>query len=367
MLSFWEKSSLLQVDFAIVGGGIVGLSVATSLKEKFPNKSVTIFERSTMPYGASTRNAGFACFGSLTEVLSDIEIMGEGAARELIFQRWMGLQITRKRIGDEAIGFLPSGGFELIENDIDFEEDVRRVNQLVDDFIPDYISISNTEKSRLGIVAPGDLYSMRDEGQVDTGALMKSMELYALQLGVVIRTGSEIVRIDSNSLRVKDQFRGDIDFRAEKIVVCNNAFAKALLPEMDIKPGRGQVFITQPISNLSFMGNLHVDEGFYYLRNVGNRLLFGGGRNIDFQTEESTEFALNTAIQNALELKLKDLFGEDFQFKIDQRWTGIMAFGENKTPIVKRLSDHLFVAVKMGGMGIALAGFIGEEMAELMS
>ena len=204
MLSFWEKSSLVEVDIAIVGGGLVGLSVAASLKEKFPSKSVTIFERSCLPYGASTRNAGFACFGSLTEMLSDIHQMGEENARELVFQRWMGLQITRKRLSDQAIGFLPAGGFELVDSNQNYNEAVEKVNFLVDDFIPDYISLSNAHKSTLGIVATGDVYSMKDEGQVHTGELMKAMEKYVLQLGVMIRTGSEVIGVEGNSLTIKD-------------------------------------------------------------------------------------------------------------------------------------------------------------------
>ena len=367
MLSFWEKSSLVEVDIAIVGGGLVGLSVAASLKEKFPSKSVTIFERSCLPYGASTRNAGFACFGSLTEMLSDIHQMGEENARELVFQRWMGLQITRKRLSDQAIGFLPAGGFELVDSNQNYNEAVEKVNFLVGDFIPDYISLSNAHKSNLGLVAPGDVYSMKDEGQVHTGELMKAMEKYVLQLGVMIRTGSEVIGVEGNSLTIKDQYRGNIDFSADKIVICNNAFAASLIPDVEVQPGRGQVFITHPIPNLTFRGNLHVDEGFYYLRNVGDRLLFGGGRNIDFQAEETTEFALNEMIQKTLESKLNVLFGDTFKFEVDQRWTGIMAFGKDKKPIVKKIDDTILIAVKMGGMGIALAGYIGEEVVELMN
>jgi glycine/D-amino acid oxidase-like deaminating enzyme len=366
VLSFWEKSSLLKGDIAIIGGGLVGMSVASSLKEKFPGKSITVFERSSLPYGASTRNAGFACFGSLTEVMSDIQLMGQEAARELLFQRWMGLQITRKRLGDKALGFIPAGGYELIENGSDISGSIATINQMVEDFIPNYISRSDDVKSRLGIMAPGQIFSMSEEGQVDTGALMKSMEQYALQLGVVIRTGTEITRLEVNKLIVNDRFRGEMEFQAEKIVVCNNAFASSLMPQLELYPGRGQVFITKAIPNLAFSGNLHIEEGFYYLRNVNNRLLFGGGRNLDIQTEETTDFALNNSIQRALVDKLDNLFGTGFKYEIDLRWTGIMAFGKDKTPIVERVDDHLYVAVKMGGMGIALAGFIGEEIAEMM-
>ena len=75
-LSFWERESFSRLDIAIVGGGIVGMSVAASVIERWPDRQVTIIERSSIPYGASTRNVGFACFGSLTEVGSRHSVYG---------------------------------------------------------------------------------------------------------------------------------------------------------------------------------------------------------------------------------------------------------------------------------------------------
>ncbi|MFZ4545731.1 MAG: FAD-dependent oxidoreductase, partial [Saprospiraceae bacterium] len=70
MLSYWEYESFFKdMDVAILGSGIVGLSAAISLKEKNPMLKVALIERSFLPYGASTRNAGFACFGSISELL----------------------------------------------------------------------------------------------------------------------------------------------------------------------------------------------------------------------------------------------------------------------------------------------------------
>jgi len=117
-VSFWEKDALLSYDIIIVGGGIIGMSVAASLAERWPKKSILIFERSLVPAGASTRNAGFACFGSLTEVLSDIDTIGQDGARFLLENRWKGLQITRKRLRDQNIGFEELGGFEVIDSDV---------------------------------------------------------------------------------------------------------------------------------------------------------------------------------------------------------------------------------------------------------
>jgi glycine/D-amino acid oxidase-like deaminating enzyme len=73
-LSYWEyKTWFSNIDFTIVGSGIVGLNCALSLSRRFPKAKILILEKGILPQGASTKNAGFACFGSISEVLSDLE------------------------------------------------------------------------------------------------------------------------------------------------------------------------------------------------------------------------------------------------------------------------------------------------------
>ena len=67
-ISFWEKESFTCNDVIVIGGGIIGLSVAISLLESNSKLSVLLLERGVFPSGASTKNAGFACFGSPTAV-----------------------------------------------------------------------------------------------------------------------------------------------------------------------------------------------------------------------------------------------------------------------------------------------------------
>ena len=72
-LSYWElKSWFMNVDFTIVGSGIVGLNCAFYLKQKYPSANILILEKGILPQRASTKNAGFACFGSLSEIIDDL-------------------------------------------------------------------------------------------------------------------------------------------------------------------------------------------------------------------------------------------------------------------------------------------------------
>ena len=69
-LSYWEyKTWLSNIDYTIVGSGIVGLNCALALREEHPHAKIVVLEKGVLPQGASTKNAGFACFGSISEIL----------------------------------------------------------------------------------------------------------------------------------------------------------------------------------------------------------------------------------------------------------------------------------------------------------
>jgi glycine/D-amino acid oxidase-like deaminating enzyme len=127
------------------------------------------------------------------------------------------------------------------------------------------------------------------------------------------------------------------------------------------------VLITKPIKNLHIKGTFHLDKGYYYFRNIDDRILFGGGRNLDFKSEETTEFVQTTLIQNKLESILKHTILPTTPFEIECRWSGIMGVGNQKKAIVKQLSDHVFCGVRLGGMGIAIGSTIGNDLAQLIN
>ena len=373
MLSFWEHNSFLEYDFIVVGGGIVGLSTAIEIKEKNPKASIVILEKGFFPSGASTKNAGFACFGSLTELLSDLETLNETEVANLVELRWLGLEKLRNRLGDGNIGYLPNGGYELLNaSQTVCLEKLDSVNQLIKPlFKSEVFRIQNQKISQFGFNPDfvENLVLNQFEAQIDTGLMMKSLIAYASKMGISIFNSAQVLEVEDagNQVAVSISQEGKpLNFRAGKVAICTNAFTKKLLPNLDLKPGRGQVLITKPIENLPFKGVFHYDEGFYYFRNYGNRVLFGGGRNLDFKTEETTEFKTTELIQKDLEQKLSEVILPNQSYEIEHRWAGIMGFGENKKPILEPVSANVFLGVRLGGMGVAIGSQVGKELADLV-
>ncbi len=375
MLSFWEKSSFTDYDYAVVGGGIVGLSTAAALAESQPYKRILLIERGALPTGASTKNAGFACFGSLTELLADLQTMSEEEMLALVELRWKGLLRLRQRLGDERIGYEPVGGYELIgEQELNSLQHLEAVNfMLFKLFKQEIFTLHNDKIREFGFCRQHSKALVFNclEGMLHTGQMVKSLWQYAAERGVHIVTGCEVHELHEQRGKIViscQTISQNIDFQAEKVAVCTNAFACELLAELDVRPGRGQVLITDPIPNLPFRGAFHMDEGYYYFRNVGNRVLFGGGRNTDFAGETTTKFEVTPLIMNLLEEKLRRVILPGTDFRIAMRWAGIMAFGPNKQPIVQPhpALPQVFLGVRMGGMGVAIGSMIGSSLAEQM-
>src|SRR6478672_7369220 len=115
MLSIWEKESFFAPkDVIIIGSGFVGLWSAYYIKKRFPKKTVTILERGIIPTGASTRNAGFACFGSLTELMEDAAQVGMDKTLQLVEMRYKGLERIQQVFKRRRIDFELTGGYDLI-------------------------------------------------------------------------------------------------------------------------------------------------------------------------------------------------------------------------------------------------------------
>jgi gamma-glutamylputrescine oxidase len=373
-LSYWERDSFFSnIDVAIIGSGIVGLSAALCLLDRQPKLSIAVIERGVLPEGASTRNAGFACFGSMTELLDDVENMSESDVFSLVERRFKGLQRLRARVGDQNLRYEGLGGYEMFKNTEGaiFQECTDRLT-----YFNQALASVIGQKEVFKIVEPDfgfqhvlpSLIHNTAEGQIDTGKMMTSLLAMARERGIRFFNGLTINKLgDSNGAENVELTTSEgWSFTARKVIVATNGFARKLLPNLDVVAVRNQVLVTKPLPNLKIKGCFHYDKGYFYFRNIGNRLLLGGGRNLDYQNETTDDFGTTNLIQEALNQLLTSTILPKEKIEIDAVWSGVLGIGKVKKTIIERVSPNIVVAVRMGGMGVAIGSLVGEDAASLV-
>lgn len=371
-LSYWEKKNFFHADIIIVGAGIVGLNAAIAIKEKNQKIDIIVLERGFLPSGASTKNAGFACFGSISELIEQEKLSGTSGLHQLIERRWKGLLKLRNLLGDDKIVYQNYGGYELFkprQKDLSHEcvSKMSHFNSLIEDIVnkKDTYCLSNAKIKDFGFSGVDDLIECKLEAQIDPAKMMKALLSKAVSLGIQVLNNCKAEKfspIENQVVLETNQGR----FHCNKLLVTTNAFVGELLPDLPVFPGRGQVVVTSPIKNLKVKGTFHFDKGYYYFRNIDERILLGGGRNLDFKTEETTEFGETPLIQGALLNLLKEVIIPDIEFKIEHQWSGIMAFGPQLAPIIEEVQSNVFCAVRCNGMGIAIGSQTGQEAGDLV-
>ena len=374
MISFWEKTQLLNYDLVVLGGGISGMFCALEYRKLNPKASIAILERGLFSNGASTKNAGFACFGSLTELISDSKHMDNKSLSKIIQMRIDGLFLLRETLGDKNIDLQWKGGYELF-----FDKEPKALNQidhfndlLRSIFNKNVFNWNNTRIKQFGFAEDRVKHIIENpfEGQIDTGMMIRSLRSKVNQKDISFFSNLTLTGFETNqnknqlSLSLKNK---DFNLHCEKLAVCNNAFATQLFPSLEIFPGRGLVILTEPISNLKLEGSFHYQEGFYYFRNIKNRILLGGGRSLDLKTENTSSFGINPKIKSQLIDDLQNFIYPKQKVSLSMEWSGIMAFGKDKIPLIKKYQNNIALGVKLGGMGVAIGSQVGKKLAILLT
>ncbi|TVR39865.1 MAG: FAD-binding oxidoreductase [Cryomorphaceae bacterium] len=371
--SYWDKALFPDcAQLVVVGGGIVGLSAAIHAKMANPSRSVVLLEKGLTPAGASSKNAGFACFGSLSEIIDDLEHSDEQQVVALIKKRWEGISYLLKLAGKENIAYEASGGFEVFTPDLcnlhaACVEHMDYINHILKPVFGEIVFSSDDRRLEyFGLKGFDHMISNRFEGQLNAAKMLQALIRTARQKGVYVVCGAEVSNWEELPAGIQVFLSSGQEIKCEQLLLATNGFTGNLIPGLDVRPTRAQVLITEPVEGLRLKGAFHMDRGYYYFRDVDGRVLLGGARNLAINEEFTTDTDTSSFIQNHLQLFLNQHILPDCDTHIDMRWTGLMGTGATKEPIVEKITNRLGVAVRLGGMGVAIGTIVGKEAAAMM-
>jgi len=291
--------------------------------------------------------------------------MGEEACMEVVRMRWHGLQRLRQRTGDQALVYQSTGGTELFrKEDHELQEQcfdtMNTCNQLIQRYTgleECYSVIDNTSLPGFNQKAIFNQY----EGLLQPVNMMQRLYQLAIAQNIQVLYGVEITRIDAQEHVLHSVEKLTIGYKT--LILCTNGFTKRLRPDMAVVPARNQVLITDPLPGNPLVSGYHVDKGYIYFREYQGRILLGGGRNMDPKNETTDTFGITDNISTYLNDILDEIY-PGASSKVAWRWSGILGIGPSKKPIIEWIEEDVLAGVRLGGMGVAIGSWLGDELAQ---
>lgn len=362
--SFWEKDIYPEVfDVVIVGAGFTGLHTALSLKERAPQINIVILEAAVRHGSASTRNAGFICFGSPTEIISDLNLMGRENVVSLVKDRYKGIQKLKQRLSSSEVRWNWDGTCEVLERGQSIESNnLSLVNEVINEAtgIPDAYQM--VDPGVYGLKCDGPVLRSKNEGAMHPGLAVRVLENLCLQKGMTIIHQCAVQDWCKDDSRIiVDTTIGQ--FFCEKLVLATNAFFQSSKDTQLVRPAKNQVYVTNSVKH-GLKGTYHMNEGYVYFRPVGDRILIGGGRHLESGKDEGVDF--NPEIESYLLQVVHDYICPNQDIYFEHQWLGHIGVGPQKMPVVKEIEKNIFIGVRLSGMGVALAPIIGERLTSMI-
>ena len=361
ILSYWDKSILSRnYDLIVIGAGFSGCFAALFYAQSNPGSRIGVISRNLYEC-ASRRNAGFLCYGSLSEIKAD----NSTGWPQLVKRRYDGIRLMMDTLGPENIKYKPCGGREYFTSD-----QAELYHELVDQ-IDEYNGVM---KELVGCTknfwenrpsSSEQFIDMPLEGAIQPAMAHNRLLRLCVQWGVNFITDQEVVGYEQEQSDVHIHLRSEVTLRASAMIIATNGFSTNLTSSKRY-PVRNQVIVTQSIKHNLEQYVYHHDEGYIYYRPLaGGQILIGGARNQFMEQSNTDQLQIDTEIEKHLLDFLQTHITEGVRPEIHSSWSGILAMDGYDSPRARAIQSKIIEISGMNGMGVALSSITGLEASRL--
>jgi glycine/D-amino acid oxidase-like deaminating enzyme len=364
-VSLWQADDtqpVREVDFLVVGAGLVGCSAAFFAAQA--GREVTITEMRDIGLGASSRNAGFMITGLDTYYHHAVEKYGAAVTREM----WELSKTTHSYWHEFAKNGnvrMENCGSMLLAESAEEARDLEDAARALDAVgIPhEYCSTDPLNRGYFACI------KQSQDAAVQPYELVQAVYQ---QSGAELIANNELYRIEQETDDYVTVYTRQFVFHARYVMLCTNAYSIYIDPYFvgKVIPTRAQCLATAPLKNGPVLNTCgYSDYGYMYYRDTfDGRLLIGGGRKQNKMLEnDTTDDRVTDPVQRILENYLREKF-PDVDAPIERRWAGIMGFSVDGLPLVGTLpgKPRVGFAVAFHGHGLAMGAGTAERAVDML-
>ncbi len=348
----------LDVDIAIVGAGLAGLTVA--LEGARLGASIAVLEGRHVGWAASGHHLGTVVPGFGLSVADLIERVGLEDARELWALSKEGAEHVRSLATEEMMpGIAPSEGALEVSNVDAGEALISRLQTLSGDLetevegwqVDRVRSELGTDRYFHGIYYPKAF-------QIDPRKYVHGLAAAARRAGARIFEDTPVVSIDPSGIR-KRIVTPSARLRASHIVLCGNVHLGAPLRKLSetLLPVWRYAAVSEPLGErlaevIAFKGSVMDSDGVDHFRIVdGDRLMWA--------SPETTWDARPKRFASAIQRRINTVFPRLGKVAIADVFGGAAGTTVHGMPQVGQLRKGLWVASGFGRQGIATSAMGG--------
>src|SRR6202045_2756809 len=352
----------LDVDIAIVGAGLAGLTVA--LEAARLGASVAVLEGRHVGWNASGHQLGTVMPGYGLPIGDLIARVGFEDSRELWALSREGAEFVRATATEQLIpGIAPSEGALEVSNVDVGDQLISRLQMLGEDFETE---VEGWQVDRVRAELKTDRYFhgvyYPRAFQVDGRKYVHGLAALARRAGARIFEDTPVVSVDSSGIR-KRIVTPSARLRASHIVLAGNIHLGAPLRRLSEKllPVWRYAAVTAPLGErladaIAFRGSVTDTDGIDHFRIVdGDRLMWA--------SPETTWAARPERFAPAIARRIRTIFPQLGRPEIAEVWGGAVGQTVHGMPQIGQLRRGLWVASGFGRQGLNTSAMAGQLIA----